>query len=158
MSKKYKPERLSCQDDATMTHYQWQKNQVMLTVSDCMVSSVAVIGLTKSQHEYTHTRTCNNAKMLFCEEKNNPCKMVTVMTLGRSLHISLHCSIIALLDVGKRTGTHSGNFLIAFFQTGPEVINLFFSCSTQLSMKFFLLINIKMPTIVGILTFMSGEK
>ena len=31
------------------------------------------------------------------------------------------------------------------------------SCSTQLSMKFFLLINVKMPTIVGILTFMSRK-
>ena len=31
----------------------------------------------------------------------------------------------------------------------PEVIKLF-SCSTQLSIKFFLLINVKMPTIVGI--------
>ena len=48
--------------------------------------------------------------------------------------------------------------------TGPEVIKLF-SCSTQLSMKFFLLINVKMPTpfvkmptTVGILTFMSGKK
>ena len=40
--------------------------------------------------------------------------------------------------------------------TGPEVIKLF-SCSTQLSMKFFLLINVKMPTAVGILTFMSGK-
>ena len=41
---------------------------------------------------------------------------------------------------------------------GPEVIK-FFSCSTQLSMKFFLLVNVKMPTIVGIgiLTFMSGK-
>ena len=39
---------------------------------------------------------------------------------------------------------------------GPEVIKLF-SCSTQLSMKFFLLINVKMPTIVGILTFMSRK-
>ena len=39
---------------------------------------------------------------------------------------------------------------------GPEVIKLF-SCSTQLSMEFFLLINVKMPTIVGILTFMSGK-
>ena len=62
--------------------------------------------------------------------------------------------------------------------SGPEVIKLF-SCSTQLSMKFqlliklkyqqikkflvlslsgvvfILLINVKMPTIVGILTFMS---
>ena len=39
---------------------------------------------------------------------------------------------------------------------GSEVIKLF-SCSTQLSMKFFLLINVKMPTIVGILTFMSRK-
>ena len=36
----------------------------------------------------------------------------------------------------------------------PEVIKNF-SCSTQLSMEFFLLINVKMPTIVGILTFMN---
>ena len=31
---------------------------------------------------------------------------------------------------------------------GPEVI--FFSCSTQVSMKFIMLINVKMSTIVGI--------
>ena len=36
----------------------------------------------------------------------------------------------------------------------PEVIKLY-SCSTQLSMKFILLINVKMPTIVGISTFLS---
>ena len=35
----------------------------------------------------------------------------------------------------------------------PEVIKLF-SCLTLLSMKFILLINVKMSTIVGILTFM----
>ena len=39
---------------------------------------------------------------------------------------------------------------------GPVVIKLC-SCSTQLSMKFFLLINVKMPTVVGILTFMSRK-
>ena len=39
---------------------------------------------------------------------------------------------------------------------GPEVIKLF-SCSTQLSMKFSPLINVKMPKIVGILTFMRGK-
>ena len=39
---------------------------------------------------------------------------------------------------------------------GPEVIKLF-SCSTQLSMKFSPLINVKMPTNVGILTCMSGK-
>ena len=37
---------------------------------------------------------------------------------------------------------------------GPKVIKLC-SYSTQLSMKFILLINVKMPTIVGILTFIS---
>ena len=36
---------------------------------------------------------------------------------------------------------------------GPKVMKLF-SYSTQLSTKFILLINVKMPTIVGILTFM----
>ena len=38
--------------------------------------------------------------------------------------------------------------------SGPEVIKLF-SCSTQLSTKFILLINVKMPTIVVILTCIS---
>ena len=41
-------------------------------------------------------------------------------------------------------------------KAGPEVIKLF-SCSTQLSMRFFLLINIEMRTIAGILIFMSGK-
>ena len=39
---------------------------------------------------------------------------------------------------------------------GPEVIKLF-SCSTQPSMEFSLLINMKMPTIVGIFIFNSRE-
>ena len=39
---------------------------------------------------------------------------------------------------------------------GPKVIKLF-SCSTQLSLKFFLVINVKMPTTVGILTLVSGK-
>ena len=43
-----------------------------------------------------------------------------------------------------------------FKHSGLEVINVF-SCSTQLSMKFFLLTNVKMPTIVGILTIMSRK-
>ena len=34
----------------------------------------------------------------------------------------------------------------------------FFSCSTHLSMNFFLLISVKIPTIVGILTLMSRGK
>ena len=38
----------------------------------------------------------------------------------------------------------------------PEIIKLFL-CSTQLSIKFFLLKNVKMPTNVGILTRISGK-
>ena len=38
-------------------------------------------------------------------------------------------------------------------KTGPGVIP--FSCSTQLSMKFIMLFDVKMPTFVGILTFNS---
>ena len=41
-------------------------------------------------------------------------------------------------------------FFFIILGPGPEVIKKI-SCSTQLSMKFFLLINIKMPTDVGIL-------
>ena len=44
--------------------------------------------------------------------------------------------------------------LIFTLQSGPEVIKLF-PCSTQLSTKFILLINVKIPTIVGILSFIS---
>ena len=46
----------------------------------------------------------------------------------------------------------SGN--VQGMKPGPEVIKLF-SCSTQLSTKFILLINVKMTTIVGISTFIS---
>ena len=48
------------------------------------------------------------------------------------------------------------NFLVHTLnlRPGPEVIKPFLR-STQLSIKFIMLINIKMPTIVGILTFIS---
>ena len=42
-------------------------------------------------------------------------------------------------------------------RSSPEVIKLF-SCSTQLTMKFSLLVNMKMPTIVGVFIFMSRKK
>ena len=40
-------------------------------------------------------------------------------------------------------------FKFMYMLSGPEVIKLF-PCSSQLSMKFFLFINVKMPTIVDI--------
>ena len=48
----------------------------------------------------------------------------------------------------------SNEHMHAVVDPGPKVKKLF-SYTTQLSMKFILLINVKMPTIVGILTFIS---
>ena len=45
--------------------------------------------------------------------------------------------------------------MLTKWQPGPVVIEQ--SCSDLLSMIFFLLINVKMPTIVGILTFMNRK-
>ena len=44
----------------------------------------------------------------------------------------------------------------SMYNKGPDIIKLF-SCSTQLSMKISLQINMKMPTIVGIFIFISRE-
>ena len=44
-----------------------------------------------------------------------------------------------------------------FTESRPQGYKTIFSCSTQLSMKFSLLINMKMPTIVGIFIFISRE-
>ena len=66
-------------------------------------------------------------------------------TLIQSRSIKSHRALAACIPwrkVGKLIGT------------GPEVIKHFL-CSTQLSTKFILLINVKMPTLVGILTFIS---
>ena len=45
-------------------------------------------------------------------------------------------------------------YILRTGKSGPEVIKLF-PFSTQLSMKFIMLINVKMPTLVGILTIIS---
>ena len=69
------------------------------------------------------------------------------------------------LDITVSVSKSSTNILFSLFfevisckiernHTGPEVIKLF-SCSTQLSTKFIQLTIVKMPTIVGILTFIS---
>ena len=54
-------------------------------------------------------------------------------------------------------GNHFCHCLLPWMiKPGPEVIKLF-SCSTHLNMEFFLLINVEMPTVIGILTVMSGK-
>ena len=58
-----------------------------------------------------------------------------------------------MLDQGHVCVSKSQNTYELACKPGTEVIKK--SYSTQLSTKFILLINVKMPTIVGILTFIS---
>ena len=89
-----------------------------------------------------------------------PCEGTVVELLDADCSQELHCRHnchdgIVLSNI-LSTCLESLFPLLGMSQTGPEVIKLF-PCSTQLSMKIFLLINVKMPTIVGILTFMSWK-
>ena len=59
-------------------------------------------------------------------------------------------------EISIKTFAHSISYFLGT-KTDPNIMKPF-SCSTQHSMKFFLLINVKMPTIVGILIFMSRTK
>ena len=93
-----------------------------------------------------------------------PCKLCVKCTCSRKTRVGLlplwqfffheiyrlFCYILYKRIVYLFIGTRR------YLNSGPKVIKLF-SCSTQLSMKFFLLINVKMPTTVGILTFMSRK-
>ena len=78
-------------------------------------------------------------------------------------------SVFKLVAVAKQAGLSLTQFeapKTGFLVTRPKYMNhitrrsglefvKLFSCSTQLSTKFILLINVKMPTIVGILTFIN---
>ena len=67
-----------------------------------------------------------------------------------------HARVLILVSVNYLAYAHSlqPSLLADAIITGLEVIKLI-PCSTQLSTKFILLINVKMPTIVGILTLIS---
>ena len=70
-------------------------------------------------------------------------------------HIYLQRKFHAQLCVARNHKTLQTE-KVQYMSLGPEVIKVF-SCSTQLSMKFSLLIDMKMPTIVGIFIFISRE-
>ena len=63
-----------------------------------------------------------------------------------------HVSIVPqTIEIGKQS---SSKLIFVSSNTGLEVMKLF-SCSSQVSMSCIMPINVKMPTIVGFLTFMS---
>ena len=65
-------------------------------------------------------------------------------------------SIIKLLGPGEIDGLQDASVQNCKLCTGPEVIKLF-SCSTQLSMKFKLLINIEIAKINGFFSVISSK-
>ena len=83
--------------------------------------------------------------------------LVETQIVGFLMH-RLKCLLLTMV-LSNQGGKRKENVKVSndqeLVQSGPEVIK-HFSCSTQLRLKFILLINVKMPTIVGILTFMSG--
>ena len=72
--------------------------------------------------------------------------------LGVCLIRSLEHLLHHLVHYGPQPSKSQHN-IGGYVLPSPKVID-FFPCSTQLSLKFILLINVKIPTIVGILTFM----
>ena len=63
-------------------------------------------------------------------------------------HELVHVYFITITSV-KREQVKETTVKSKFNGSGSEVIKLF-SCSTQMNKKFILLLNVKMPTIVGI--------
>ena len=68
-------------------------------------------------------------------------------------HVNKQCYSVCSMQCATGVGPESSER--ACFQWILVIVVKPFSCSTQLSMKFILLINVKMPTIIGILTFIS---
>ena len=71
--------------------------------------------------------------------------------VGHEKRVFISYSMWLKRSTSVRTHNHKSSFSIWTWCR----CNNAFSCSTQLSMKFILLINVKMPIIVGILTFIS---
>ena len=97
----------------------------------------------KKKHKRSHIR--NHDMRIYTQNSNGADSMPQPCVTGCT-----RCRLIPAYE--KRIKQKLGSVL----QPGPEVIKLF-SCSSQLSMKIFPLINVKMPTTVGILTFMSEK-
>ena len=95
----------------------------------------------KSGFQGTSITIQSTLKLVYVNSKLELCWLCT----------SFFCQILSLpkLVCDMCLGQH-----ICLDIPGPEAIKLFL-CSTQLNIKFIMLINIKMPTVVGILTFNS---
>ena len=79
------------------------------------------------------------------------CQNYQILYSKIKLSKSKHCQISKFQE---QMDFRNAEKFFSFAFLYNQVIKLF-SCSTQLSMKFILLINVRMPAIAGILTFIS---
>ena len=89
-------------------------------------------------------------KGIFDEQSHLESLNIDVLSADLLFNLFAACVDVPVINIS----VISGHFVGFLGEPGFQVIKLF-SYSTQLSMKFILLINVKMPTIVGILTFNS---
>ena len=83
-----------------------------------------------------------------------PPMSVTLVTISMATVRDIVNMLPVRMDKFSFNGLDLGLGVLVCVKSSLKVIKLF-SCSTELSMKFILLINVKMATIVGILTFIS---
>ena len=83
-----------------------------------------------------------------------PPMSVTLVTISMATVRDIVNRLPVRMDKFSFNGLDLDLGVLVCVKSGLKVIKLF-SCSTELSTKFILLINVKMPTIVGILTFIS---
>ena len=76
------------------------------------------------------------------------------LTYHLLVHINQRLPCPVIIHGPNMQCTVRSQFIWKYNRTGPEIIKLF-PCSTPQSSKFNLLMNVEMPTIVGISTFIS---
>ena len=118
-----------------------------------------------SQIKYQFKNLRNFCLIPHRNELWNPLGLQLCSSNEKLVHISVVTKI--LCDTLLELQVQMRNYPIYFYQEMGKIIIAFSldqaptlkkkACSTQLSMQFFLPINVKMPTIVGILTFMTRK-
>ena len=102
----------------------------------------------KKQQTFAYAKTKTQINYCAADQRLCFCYIDSAISVLSQSEISSQISRFAKLKFDAICEVNS------IFTSSPEVINLF-SCSTQLSIKFILLINVKLSIVVGIFTFMS---
>ena len=120
---------------------------VCILIFVCKINAVTVLGSSNLKFHYV------------CYTYFIICLQLKFHAQMKHGHLKFHFKLPKArktLEFYKILGVKMARYQVVIFRTaGLEVIKCFL-CSAQLRLKFILLINVKMPTIVGMLTFISG--